>query len=245
MTVLEIDGAPFHINLAAVLSAPKLARMFLAQLLDLWGIKGERAETAVLLVSELATNAVEATNRLVGPDRQTSEMPDASITVRARVTRTALHIEVFDRDPSPPTLQHPDADSEGGRGLFLVDVLADEWGWVPVSAPSMRSAGKWAWFTLTLPSPPHPRNATAPREPIVPDEVISPPRARTPARPARPQPASSHRRPEAALALPQRVGLRTAHDPEAIERWKRHAPGIEVMRQLHAALINLDVEVAA
>lgn len=69
-------------------------------------------ETAALLVSELATNAIihacSAFSVVLthGPD---------SVT-----------IEVSDSGSGHPALRHP--DGHGGRGLHIVDELADEWG---------------------------------------------------------------------------------------------------------------------
>ncbi|MFI8948211.1 ATP-binding protein [Streptomyces sp. NPDC053750] len=94
------------------------------------------AETLVLLVSELVTNAVVHTGcsavvRLVLPGAVTEETEGA--TVRLEVD------DASDRAPVPRCL---DGEATGGRGLALVDGLADRWGW------SREGAGKRIWCEL-------------------------------------------------------------------------------------------------
>ncbi|MER5874897.1 MULTISPECIES: ATP-binding protein [unclassified Streptomyces] len=87
------------------------------------------AETLILLVSELVTNAVVHTGcpavlRLCLPGGG-----DAA-TVR---------LEVADSCARPPIPRHAEGDETNGRGLELVDGLADRWGWNP------EGAGKRIW----------------------------------------------------------------------------------------------------
>lgn len=91
------------------------------------------AETLVLLVSELVTNAVVHTGcpavlRLSLPGAVTGEA-----TVR---------LEVADRSVRAPVPRCADDDATGGRGLALVDGLADRWGW------SAEGTGKRIWCEL-------------------------------------------------------------------------------------------------
>ncbi|MEW2306600.1 ATP-binding protein [Streptomyces sp. NPDC006655] len=95
------------------------------------------AETLILLVSELVTNAVVHTGRpavlrlsLPGADRAAAEDP---ATVR---------LEVADDSTRAPVPRCVDGDATGGRGLALVDGLADRWGW------SREGAGKRIWCEL-------------------------------------------------------------------------------------------------
>ncbi|MFC3573025.1 ATP-binding protein [Streptomyces yaanensis] len=83
------------------------------------------AETLILLVSELVTNAVVHTGcpavlRLL----LTGVRDDASGTPAGTV-----RLEVADTSACPPTPRHAAGDETGGRGLELVDGLADRWGW--------------------------------------------------------------------------------------------------------------------
>jgi anti-sigma regulatory factor (Ser/Thr protein kinase) len=90
---------------------------------------------AVLLVSELVTNAV----RHAG----------SPLTVAVSIGRAAVRVEVRDRSPRLPALreQHK-AEDEWGRGLVLVDALANRWG------AERLPSGKRVWFELDLASPP-------------------------------------------------------------------------------------------
>lgn len=91
---------------------------------------GEDAEIAVLLTSELVTNAI----RYGAPP----------VTLRAGVSRRgALRVEVQDDEPGAVVARRAKLDDVGGRGLQLVDSLADRWGY-----RSTRS-GKRVWFELT------------------------------------------------------------------------------------------------
>jgi anti-sigma regulatory factor (Ser/Thr protein kinase) len=90
----------------------------------------EDGEVAVLLVSELVTNAI-----LYG---------HGPLELRAHTEGSALRIEVRDQEPASPPVLRADAELTeiGGRGLQLVDTLADRWGW------STEDEGKVVWFEL-------------------------------------------------------------------------------------------------
>ncbi|MFJ8821441.1 ATP-binding protein [Streptomyces sp. NPDC102467] len=92
------------------------------------------AETLILLVSELVTNAVVHTGhpavlRMVLPGVQ-EQCPG---TVR---------VEVADASDRPPAPRHAAGEETNGRGLELVDGLADRWGWRP------EGAGKAIWCEI-------------------------------------------------------------------------------------------------
>ncbi|MCF0076654.1 ATP-binding protein [Streptomyces lomondensis] len=91
------------------------------------------AETLVLLVSELVTNAVVHTGR---PAVLRLSLPPA-VTEEATV-----RLEVADHSGRAPVPRCADDDATGGRGLALVDGLADRWGW------SVESTGKRIWCEL-------------------------------------------------------------------------------------------------
>lgn len=84
--------------------------------LGLWGLH-EISEAAQLCVTELVANVITH----VGAGTPT--------TLAVSMKGTHLRIEVHDPDTRAlPTLIQADADSEGGRGMALVDATADRWG---------------------------------------------------------------------------------------------------------------------
>jgi serine/threonine-protein kinase RsbW len=85
-----------------------------------WGLT-EIADSAVLVLSELCTNAVR--HARVPPGRQ--------IETRFLRTDAGVRIEVHDAAAGSPELRMPDPDSSDGRGLLLVAALADVWGVAP------------------------------------------------------------------------------------------------------------------
>jgi anti-sigma regulatory factor (Ser/Thr protein kinase) len=112
-------------------SSVPLARRFVAEYLT--AVAPELSETAALLVSELATNAVVHAE---------SEF-EVVVVYPSRSGR--VRIEVSDRENSLPSPSRPSPHAAHGRGLLLVSALADEWG---VQEPQRR-AGKAVWFELT------------------------------------------------------------------------------------------------
>jgi anti-sigma regulatory factor (Ser/Thr protein kinase) len=86
-------------------------------------------ETALLLVSEVVTNAITH-----GDGRPVVEVDVSSDRMRVCVT---------DGSEGVPSVQPQDETSEHGRGMFIVDSLASRWGVSPL-APT----GKSIWFEL-------------------------------------------------------------------------------------------------
>ncbi|MGW7042501.1 ATP-binding protein [Streptomyces avermitilis] len=112
----------------ADLRAVPEARRALRELLRHWG-KPEKSEIAELLTSELVTNALIHTDH------------DAVLT--ATVSPRGLRVEVRDFVGRRPIPRVPNADDgTHGRGLLLVQSLADAWG---VRA---HGVGKAVWFEL-------------------------------------------------------------------------------------------------
>ncbi|MFF0446721.1 ATP-binding protein [Streptomyces sp. NPDC004609] len=104
----------------------------LRELLDHWAGR-DTADVAELLASELVTNALIHT--------------DHGAVVTATVASTTLRVEVRDfmeglPDRPAVTAEQPDTLDVHGRGLALVQSLADSWG------VRTQSAGKVVWFEL-------------------------------------------------------------------------------------------------
>lgn len=92
------------------------ARAFTAEVLAGWGLLG-RAEDIRLCVSELATNALVH-----------GTAPGHGFLVKLDIDEETVRLEVHDsRRQHPEARQAADTDLSG-RGLTLVDALADGWG---------------------------------------------------------------------------------------------------------------------
>jgi serine phosphatase RsbU (regulator of sigma subunit)/anti-sigma regulatory factor (Ser/Thr protein kinase) len=105
------------------------ARRLTRRTLYRWGLE-DMLETTELLVSEVVANAVRYANR----------------PITLRLLRTGvLRCEVGDDSPLVPRMRHALLSDEGGRGLFLVDQLAQRWG------ATRLSTGKLVWFEQSLP----------------------------------------------------------------------------------------------
>lgn len=108
------------------------ARAFVASVLG--HASEEQRDRAVLITSELATNAVIHA--------------DSAFTVTTTTTAEEIHIAVTDTGGATPLLRRPDRDDLHGRGLLITNGLADRWG------VEIRSGGTTVWFALALTSSP-------------------------------------------------------------------------------------------
>ncbi|MDX3361611.1 ATP-binding protein [Streptomyces griseoaurantiacus] len=112
----------FSLQLSSTPRGARLARLLATEQLRTWGLPSHPAE---LIVGELAANAV--THGLV---------PGRDLRLLLYVVGDTLRIEVTDtRGDRLPCPQHSPADAESGRGLLLVEALADRWGVVPGPPP--------------------------------------------------------------------------------------------------------------
>lgn len=126
----------YWFSLPAVRTSPRSARDTVRDRLRAWEVPGDTCCDAVLLVSELTTNAVLHTG-------SGHVLCGLTLTGDARRLRIELHDD--GRTPVGPPERHSGPGEESGRGLFLVQQLADRWG----SARSTRVEGKVVWAELT------------------------------------------------------------------------------------------------
>lgn len=126
--------------LAALPTAPRLARAFVTQTLHAWSVPETCHADVELLTSELVTNAIQHTGRADGSPLPQPAETVAVIGVRVRLRDTVVRLEVWDNDPRPPVPAQPSPDDESGRGLLLVATLSQAWG----TRPS-RVGGKVVW----------------------------------------------------------------------------------------------------
>jgi serine phosphatase RsbU (regulator of sigma subunit)/CHASE1-domain containing sensor protein len=94
------------------------------------GVSGSALDDVALITSELVTNAA-----LHGT---------GDVIVRVERGVGSVRIAVFDDSPATPTRLHPGPGAESGRGLGIVEMIADGWGVTP------DGPGKWVWADLAL-----------------------------------------------------------------------------------------------
>jgi anti-sigma regulatory factor (Ser/Thr protein kinase) len=99
-------------------------------------VDSDGVEIVMLVVSELVSNACRAANHLV--------------LVRLSKTDRSLLVEVEDDGPGRPQILEPGPDETSGRGLLIVDRLAQQVGVVPVSGDRKRV---WASVDSATPLP--------------------------------------------------------------------------------------------
>ncbi|MER6426674.1 ATP-binding protein [Streptomyces sp900105245] len=129
----------FTVRLSPTPLGARLARLLATERLRSCGLT---PDPAALVVAELAANAA-VHGRVAGRDFRLTLYAVAG-TLRIEVTDTR-----GDRLPRPAL---PAPDAEGGRGLLLVEALADRWGTAPGPPPR-----KTVWAEVSC--------APAPREP--------------------------------------------------------------------------------
>ncbi|WP_435270723.1 SpoIIE family protein phosphatase [Streptomyces sp. 1222.5] len=132
------------------------ARQHLRELLHDWA-SAEQVDSAVLLVSEMVTNVLVHT--------------DADALLLAEVAGAdgrRLRVEVTDAGDDLPHRRRPGELASSGRGLMLIELLADTWGVDP------RGRGKSIWFELYESAGTGDEGLAAP---VVPVESAAPDRA--------------------------------------------------------------------
>lgn len=131
---LEVHGDPTEgeVPLPSLPESAAVARR-LVQIVILrrWGLTPKLTEDAVLLVSELVGNAVRHTGA-------------RAFGLRMRHRRGWIRVEVRDPSRALPCLMPVQETDISGRGLFLVDKLADRWG------VDLLSHGKTTWFEMRV-----------------------------------------------------------------------------------------------
>ncbi|MCZ4509281.1 SpoIIE family protein phosphatase [Streptomyces sp. ActVer] len=119
----HLDPHPLTAGQARRLTRRALRRWDLESMLD----------STELMVSEVVTNAVRFASR----------------PIALRLLRTdVLRCEVTDDSSQVPRMRQAQPGDEGGRGLFLVDQLAQRWG------ATRLSTGKVVWFEQQIPKKP-------------------------------------------------------------------------------------------
>ena len=134
------------LEFAALPSAVPCARLHARAILREWHL-AEVADTIELVVSELVTNAVVASERASGQTTYQRRAGLPAVVLRLSVQHGRVLVEVWDVAPVAPTRRAAHSDDERGRGLLLVEALSTRWGWYE---PEGRS-GKVVWAIVAIP----------------------------------------------------------------------------------------------
>jgi anti-sigma regulatory factor (Ser/Thr protein kinase) len=105
----------------------RAARRFAVQALS--GTAADVVNAVELMVSELATNCVRHT--------------DTAFDLTVERSRRSIRVEVTDRNDGKPVMRKAKPEDLTGRGLQIVNTLAQAWG-----VEKRTASGKTVWFTL-------------------------------------------------------------------------------------------------
>lgn len=134
--------------LGALPTVSSVARGFVGVTLNGWGLEA-LTDVAELLVSELTTNVVRAATNPDGTLRYDDDGKLPLLWIRLLFDHERLMLEVWDTLPAAfgaPVTRHPEPDEESGRGLEIIETLAEDWGWETVPGWS----GKKVWAILKV-----------------------------------------------------------------------------------------------
>ncbi|MCI0383811.1 ATP-binding protein [Streptomyces sp. CNQ085] len=118
-------------------STAEIGRRLVQNVLDVWCLDS-LADRAALIVTELVANAAKHT--LCREVRLTIGRPSV----------TRVRVGVVDWEPSRlPAVGRADEDDESGRGLLLIDAVADRWGY-DLHCSNRRPRSKEVWAELRI-----------------------------------------------------------------------------------------------
>ena len=123
------SGASEELQLPAQRSSARLARHWVIHVTAASGVTGAQNQVVELLTAELVANAA-----VHGP-------ADGTIRVRAWTDTRHAYVSVSDDSSTSPVVRHPEPSDVSGRGMALVQALADDWG------VEVGPGGKTVWFS--------------------------------------------------------------------------------------------------
>lgn len=147
MAAVAVWPLQSYLELGVLPTAVPCARGHAQLVLAEWGLQ-ELADPAELVVSELVTNGIRASRGLVGSrfgGRWSAGMPPVRLWLLSDY-RTVL-LQVWDGNNRMPARQELDPESEGGRGLWLVEALSEDWG----AFQPEHASGKVVWAAVVKP----------------------------------------------------------------------------------------------
>ncbi|GAA3243128.1 ATP-binding protein [Actinocorallia longicatena] len=125
------DAAEIRLTLLAEPSSVILAREMVRYALTQWGYPKDTVHDSMLVMSEMATNAVNAAQ-------------GAEIQLRCTVYGHAPLLECWDPSPVFPAQPPAPEDAESGRGLTIIAAYAKDSG----LRPSGTGRGKTIWALM-------------------------------------------------------------------------------------------------
>ncbi|MGW0735616.1 ATP-binding protein [Streptomyces sp. NPDC002851] len=140
----DTEAASASLALPAALPAARQARAFTEGSLRRWGEDEKLVDAALLVVSELVTNAVRYGAQMLSERGDREPGPDSTITLSLALGPDALHIEVHDQSAVLPVQRAVGRDDDRGRGLTIIAALAESW-----TCGSKADGGKWVRATLS------------------------------------------------------------------------------------------------
>jgi anti-sigma regulatory factor (Ser/Thr protein kinase) len=106
-----------HLELATLPTAVACLRKHAKMVALEWHLSADLCDTAELVVSELVTNSIRASHGLTLPVVRLWLVSDGR----------KLLVQVWDGCTTMPTRTHAGPDADTGRGLMIVDALAEQW----------------------------------------------------------------------------------------------------------------------
>ncbi|MFJ8790723.1 ATP-binding protein [Streptomyces sp. NPDC102462] len=142
-------GPAHAFELPATPASVGAARRAVRALLTSWGTDDEVRDNAVLVTSELVTNAVthSASERI-------------ACRVHSAADRLRIEVEDQNRAAALPAPRRPDPDDQSGRGLLLVEALSLDWG-----VTGTHRSARVVWAELSTTAGPAPSPAPRPGRP--------------------------------------------------------------------------------
>jgi anti-sigma regulatory factor (Ser/Thr protein kinase) len=127
-----------NLELAALPTAVPCARLHVRSIAREWGL-ADKADVSELVVSELVTNAIQASDRL-------KARADLAIVPVVRISVSSdgesLMLRVWDASAEMPVRQEAGPGDDSGRGVMIIDALAKEWG------TYQKANGKVVWAMI-------------------------------------------------------------------------------------------------
>jgi anti-sigma regulatory factor (Ser/Thr protein kinase) len=133
-----------HLPFGPLRDSVPTARIHPEAVLREWGLRRAALADILTVMSELVSNAVQASAAL--PQARPLRVWTSSDGAR-------VLIQAGDESPARPVIAAPDVEAEHGRGLLVAQALSSAWAWFPATS---HSVAKVVWADLPNPSMPAP-----------------------------------------------------------------------------------------